>query len=178
GEKLNWYDPNDPSYNFIVKNKTKPIIGAGFFLYDKNWYLGLSSPSFLYTEYYDDTKVSRYNSPTYFYLSGIYVFTSNETLTLKPATIFKVASATSMSADVTLNALFLETFTLAAAYRFQATSTFNALAGFQVTDQIMIGYAYDLQTGALQHYNSGSHEIFLRFELGTRVQPKVNPRFF
>src|SRR5690625_5098438 len=84
GKKLDWYDPNDPSYNFIVKSKTKPVIGAGFFLYDENWYIGLSTPNFLSTEYYDDTKVSVYNSHTHFYLSGGYVFDINPNLKLKP----------------------------------------------------------------------------------------------
>lgn len=178
GEKLNWYNPNDPTYNFIVRHKTKPVIGAGFFLYDENWYVGLSSPNFLSTEYYDDTKVSVYNAHTHFYLSGGYVFQVSENLKLKPSVILKTIIGAPMSADVSLNAMFSEIFTLGAGYRFESNASFSALAGVQITNQLLIGYAYDLQTGALQHYNSGSHEIFLRFELGTRLQPKVNPRFF
>lgn len=33
---------------------------------------------------------------------------------------------------------------------------------------IMAGYAYDYTTTALQNYNSGTHEIMLRFELVSR----------
>ena len=178
GEKLDWYNPNDPSYNFVVRSKTKPVIGAGFFLYDQNWYVGLSTPNFLSTHYnYDDTKVSVYNSKMHFYLSGGYVFDVSSALKLKPAGVLKMVLGAPASFDATLNAMLYETLTLGVGYRFQSNGTFNGLAGFQITDQILIGYAYDLQTGALQHYNSGSHEIFIRFELGI-MSPKVNPRFF
>lgn len=179
GTKLNWYDPNDPSYHFAMRNQHKPVVGAGFFLYEENWYIGLSTPNFLATKYsYDDTKVSIYNSRAHFYLSGGYVFEVSPDVQLKPAAIVKAVVGAPVSADVSLNALFLETFSLGAGYRYDANSSFNGMAGFQLTHQILIGYAYDFQTGDLSHYNNGSHEVFLRFELGTRSRPKVNPRFF
>lgn len=179
GDRLNWYNPNDPSYNFVVRHKSAPVFGAGFYLYDKNWYIGFSSPSLFATEYnYDDTKVSVYDSKAHFYLSGGYVFQINPNFKLKPAVVIKVASGTPWSGDFTLNTLLYDRLTLGAGYRYRANSGINGLAGFQITDKMMIGYAYDFQTGDLAHYNHGSHEIFLRFELGTRSKPKVNPRFF
>ena len=81
-----------------------------------------------------------------------------------------------LSFDVSANALLYDKVSFGLAYRLDAAVT--ALAGFQVNDNIMIGYAYDYETTELSRYNSGSHEIYLRFELGTRVKAKVNPRFF
>jgi hypothetical protein len=43
---------------------------------------------------------------------------------------------------------------------------------------LMIGYGYDYETTDLGSYNSGSHEIFLRFEFATKTRIIVNPRFF
>lgn len=81
-----------------------------------------------------------------------------------------------LAIDVSANALLYERVTFGLAYRFDAAV--SGLAGFQVNDNIMIGYAYDYDTTPLGRYNDGSHEIFLRFELGTRVKAKLNPRFF
>ena len=56
----------------------------------------------------------------------------------------------------------------------------SALAGFQITDQIMLGLAYDreiTELGATQ-FNDGSFEVFLRFELLKKFQRTVSPRFF
>ena len=42
----------------------------------------------------------------------------------------------------------------------------SAALGFQVTDSIFLGYAYDYNTNGLGGYNSGSHEAIVKFYLG------------
>ena len=71
---------------------------------------------------------------------------------------------------------FFDKLMLGAAYRRDAAM--SALAGFQVTDGLFIGYSYDRETTQLRNYNSGSHEVFLRFELFNKVSKLVSPRFF
>jgi len=72
--------------------------------------------------------------------------------------------------------LFYEKFTLGAAYRWDASV--SGLAGFQVSDGLFIGYTYDADTSKLAKYHSGSHEIFMKFELFNNTKKKVAPRFF
>lgn len=174
-DKLNIYNPND--YDLKLNNFTAPIFGAGLFLYSDNWYVGFSVPSILETKYYDDVQVATASQKAHYYFTAGYVFdVVPDYLKLKPATMVKVAAGTPTSFDLSLNALILDRLTLGSAYRWNAA--WSALAGFQITDNIMVGYAYDFNTTELRHYNDGSHEIFLRFELGTKARPKVNPRFF
>lgn len=172
--RLTIYNPND--YDLQLRHHTAPMFGTGIYVYTDNWYIGLSTPNLLKTEYYDDVQVSTASSRAHYYLTAGYVFTLSDNLKLKPATMVKMTRGAPVSVDLSLNALFYDRFTLGAAYRWDAAA--SALAGFQVTRNIMIGYAYDFNTTDLGHYNSGSHEVFLRFELGTRLKPKVNPRFF
>jgi hypothetical protein len=63
--------------------------------------------------------------------------------------------------DVSGNFMFNDSSWVA--YRWSAAVT--AMAGFQISDAMYIGYGYDLETTNLNNYNSGSHEIFLRYEL-------------
>lgn len=172
--KLLIYDPND--YDLAQKNYAAPVIGAGIFLYSDKWYAGLSTPNFLETDHYDDVQVSTATEKTHIYLIGGYVFTLNPNLKLKPAVLGKVVAGAPVSIDVSANALLYNRVTLGLAYRMDAAV--SGMAGFQVSENIMIGYAYDYETTALSRYNSGSHEVFLRFELGTRYNAKENPRFF
>jgi hypothetical protein len=46
-----------------------------------------------------------------------------------------------------------------------------------VSQNWLIGYAYDMEVTKLADYNSGSHEFFLRYEFG-RHKKVVSPRFF
>lgn len=172
--KLNIYDPND--YNLRQENHSSPIIGAGFYLHSEQWYVGLSTPNFLETEFYDDVQVSTAIEKKHLYLIGGYVFTVNPNLKLKPAVLAKAVTGAPLALDVSANALIYDKLTFGLAYRFDAAV--SALAGFQISDTILVGYAYDYDTIELGNYNNGSHEIFLRFELGTRLKAKVNPRFF
>jgi hypothetical protein len=41
-----------------------------------------------------------------------------------------------------------------------------------------IGYGYDQETTNLENYNSGSHEIFLRYEIFKNNGKITTPRFF
>lgn len=172
--KLLIYDPND--YHLQRENYLSPRVGAGMYLYTDKWYVGLASPNFLETEHFDDVKVSTATEKAHFYLIGGYVFDLSTDLKLKPAVLAKAVMGAPLSVDVSANLLLYERVTFGLAYRWDAAV--SALVGFQVTDNIMVGYAYDYETTELNRYSNGSHEVFLRFELGTRYSGKVNPRFF
>src|SRR5690554_7517212 len=90
---------------------------------------------------------------------GGYVFTLNSDLKLKPAFLAKAVSGAPLSVDVSANLLMYERVTLGLAYRMDAAV--SALAGFQVNNNIFVGYAYDYETTELSRYNHGSHEVFL-----------------
>jgi hypothetical protein len=49
---------------------------------------------------------------------------------------------------------------------------------FQVNNQFRLGYAYDYTITELTRYNSGSHELMLRYELGFRRDRIISPRYF
>jgi hypothetical protein len=56
----------------------------------------------------------------------------------------------------------------------------NTLVGIvelQVNSQFKIGYSYDYNTGDLNTFNNGTHEIVVRYEFGYRVNAN-NPRYF
>jgi type IX secretion system PorP/SprF family membrane protein len=174
-DKLNPQDQNDPSLQNL-DNKFNPNFGAGVYLHSDKFYLGLSVPNFLEDTKYSDNSVSVFKERMNFYAIGGYVFDISPSLKFKPAFLTKMVTGSPLQVDVSGNFMFFEKLTLGVAYRWDAAV--SALAGFQVTDGIYIGYGYDLETTKLQNYNSGSHEVFLRFELFKRYSKMVTPRFF
>jgi type IX secretion system PorP/SprF family membrane protein len=174
-DKLDPSNPIDPNLqNF--NNEFSPNFGAGVYLHSDKLYLGLSVPNFLQDSKYNDNEVAVFQERMNFYFIGGYVFDVSPSIKFKPAFLTKMVTGSPLQVDASANFLFFDKFMLGGAYRWDAAV--SALAGFQVTDGLFIGYSYDMETTQLRRYNSGSHEVFLRFELFNKVSKMVSPRFF
>ena len=174
--KLNIYDPTDPRFQTNINNQLTPNVGAGAFLYSDLNYLGVSVPNILETNHYEHNDVSVARERFHVYIMGGQVFELAYNWKFKPAFLAKAVEGAPLQVDLTANVLFNDRFTLGAAYRWDAAV--SVLAGVQATDGLFIGYTYDMETTKLADYNSGSHEIFLRFELFKKYDKVMNPRFF
>lgn len=175
--KLTPEDQGDPQFQDF-KNKFTPNIGAGVYWHTDKAYVGLSVPNFIQTNRYDDNDVAIYKDKINYYFIAGYVFELDryETVKFKPAIMTKMVEGSPLQVDASANFMFNDKFVIGVAYRWSASV--SALAGFQITDGLYLGYAYDRETTKLVNYNSGSHEIFLRFEFLNKYGRITSPRFF
>jgi type IX secretion system PorP/SprF family membrane protein len=173
--KLN-SDPTVVDKSLVNYSKFSPNIGAGVYLHSDKSYIGISVPNFIETNRYNDNEVAIFKERINYYLIAGHVFDLNSDIKFKPALLTKVVEGAPLQVDVSANFMLYEKFVLGAAYRWDAAV--SALAGFQVTDGLYIGYGYDMDTTNLNNYNSGSHEIFLRYELFNNINKIISPRFF
>ena len=167
-----------------IDNQFSPNFGLGVYYHTDTFYAGFSAPNILETEFFDNSGGDS-NSVNFlaterinFYFITGYVFDLNSQLKFKPALLTKAVGGAPLQVDISANFLFAERFSFGAAYRWDAAV--SALAGFQITDQIMLGLAYDRETTELggTQFNDGSFEVFLRLELLKAFQKTVSPRFF
>jgi type IX secretion system PorP/SprF family membrane protein len=172
--RLNPVD-DDPSLHDF-NNKFTPNIGAGVYLHSDKAYVGFSIPNFIESNRYDDNEVAIFKEKINYYLIAGYVFDVNESIKFKPALLTKVVAGAPLQVDVSGNFMFNDKFVVGLAYRWSAAV--SAMVGFQVTDGMYIGYGYDHETTNLNNYNSGSHEIFLRYEIFKNNDKIITPRFF
>jgi type IX secretion system PorP/SprF family membrane protein len=172
--KLNPVD-DDPSLRDF-NNKFSPNIGAGIYWHSDKAYLGLSVPNFIETNRYNDNDVAILKEKINYYLIGGYVFDVSNSIKFKPAVMTKMVKGAPLQVDVSGNFMFNDKFVVGVAYRWSAAV--SAMVGFQISDGLYVGYGYDLETTKLDNYNSGSHEIFLRFELFKNDKKITTPRFF
>jgi type IX secretion system PorP/SprF family membrane protein len=172
--KLNPVD-NDPSLHDF-NNKFTPNIGAGIYLHSDKAYVGFSVPNFIETDRYNDNEVAIFKEKINYYLIGGYVFDITSNIQFKPAGLLKIVQGAPLQADISGNFMFMEKLTVGIAYRWSAAM--SGMVGFQISEGLHIGYGYDLETTHLDKYNSGSHEIFLRYELFKNNNRMTTPRFF
>lgn len=166
-----------------IDNKFNPNFGLGIYYHTDKFYAGLSAPNVLESEYFDndnsDGSVNFLSAERInFYLITGYVFDLSPDLKFKPALLTKAVSGAPLQLDLSASFLFADKFSFGGAYRWDAA--LSGLVGFQLTEQLMIGLAYDKETTELgtRKFNDGSFEIFLRWELLKRFQRTVSPRFF
>ncbi len=176
--RFDFSDTNVSSDNLFERtSKTVLNIGAGAFLFKEEFYVGLSSPNLIPSDI-DVNNDALYQNAIHVFLMGGYVFNLNDDFKLKPSTIVKMVAGAPLSFDISANALYLDRFELGASYRYQDAIT--ALAGFKVTPNLRLGYAYDFNTSALNDFNDGSHEFMLtyRFDVLGLSKKYSSPRFY
>ena len=173
--KLTFDSSNDPQFQ-IFDNKFRPNIGAGVYFHSNKFYIGFSVPNFIESDRFNNDNVSIYAEKIKYYLIGGYVFDLSSDLKFKPAFLSKLEQGAPLQLDASANFMFYDKFVFGVAYRWSASV--NAMAGFQITDGLYLGYGYDHETTNLRKYNSGSHEIFLRFEFFKNYDRITTARFF
>lgn len=173
--KLSFEHQDDPQFQNL-QNKFTPNIGAGVYWHSDRAYVGFSVPNFIETNRYDDNEIAIFKDKINYYLMGGYVFDLNYYTKFKPAVLTKMVQGAPLQVDVSGNFMFYDKFTVGLAYRWSAS--LSAMAGFQVSEGLYVGYGYDHETTRLRRFNSGSHEIFLRFEFFNNYSKIISPRFF
>ncbi|PCH72753.1 MAG: hypothetical protein COB98_11520 [Flavobacteriaceae bacterium] len=168
---------SDPYFNKKLNHLTANF-GAGIYVHTNKWYLGLSSPRLINTTYTNSTDFKTFEQLHYYGISG-YVFTLNSTLKLKPTFLTKYTHNAPLSYDLTANLLFDEKYWLGGSYRMNGKErAIGFIADMQVNKQLRVGYAYEIPTGEIRPYTSGSHEILLIYEFRFLKSKFRSPRYF
>ncbi len=158
-------NPGEPLNNQNI-NKFYPTLGAGLFMFEDDiWYLGASTPTFLTDGIYNDDVATIVEDKLQFNFIGGYVFNLSDQLKFKPAFLLNYLKGAPLNTNISANFLINEKFTAGASYRLN--SAVSALAGFQISSSTFVGYSYDYTTNPLGKFNNGSHELILKFYLGS-----------
>lgn len=171
------YTGSDPFFDDRL-DRLNPNFGAGVLVHSDRWYFGLSTPKIINHDLNNKTEFKALERVHYYALGG-YVFDLSENLKFKPSFMVKYTDGVPLSTDLTANFLFNERFWLGGSYRMNGKQEdIGALVDFQVTDQFRIGYTYEIPTGEIRPYTSGSHEILLMYEFKFMKNKQKSPRYF
>ena len=172
-------------YEYWMQNKECVFwINEGLYYHTNKFYAGLSAPNLLQTDHFDNSKQDSNTVQflsqeriNFYFITG-YVFDLNGDFKFKPALLTKVVGGAPLQVDFSANFMYNDRFTFGAAYRWDAA--LSGMVGFQISDQFMVGLAYDRETTDLggTQFNDGSFEVFLRYELIKSFRRLVSPRFF
>ncbi|RZJ67415.1 MAG: type IX secretion system membrane protein PorP/SprF [Flavobacterium sp.] len=171
----------DPAFANNI-HRVFPNVGVGTFFFSDKYYLGFSVPNLLRTKHLErqDAIATIGVEEIHYFFTGGYVFDISDDVKLKPAMMAKGVKGAPMAFDFTANTLLFNRFELGVAYRLD--DAIAGLAGFYITPELRFGYSYDYTLTNLGSYNSGTHEIFLLWDLNlSGLSGKgydKSPRFF
>ncbi|MFC5044144.1 type IX secretion system membrane protein PorP/SprF [Aquimarina sp. TRL1] len=185
-QRLSKFDVNDPSFENNIDNKFSPNVGIGLYYHTPRFYLGLSAPNLLETEHFDESATVGGNDSSAFvakerinyYLITGHTFDLSSDVKFKPALLTKLVLGAPLQVDLSASFLLYERLSFGVGYRWDAA--LSGMVGFQVSDGLMVGFAYDRETTELGKavFNDGSYEVLLRFELFKKYNRMLTPRFF
>jgi type IX secretion system PorP/SprF family membrane protein len=168
---------NDPLI-YGTEDRWSPNVGLGLYWHSDRWYVGLSAPRVLNTNKNKEQGFEALERISYYFTGG-YVFDLSANTKLKPAFLVKGTNGAPLSIDTTINFLFYEKFWLGGSYRInESTSAIGAIADFQISRQLRIGYAYEHPFSDIADYSNGTHEILLIYEFKFMNSKLKSPRYF
>lgn len=177
------FDPNGYRKNIVddgdalieaTSNQVMPDLNLGFWVYNKQFYFGMSAFQLLKSEVqfegvYDgghNGNFTKFNS--HYYVTGGIMMPMSDLITFVPSLMFKYVTPAPPSLDLNGKILYDDRFWGGLSYR--VGDAFALIAGVVVKKQLELSYSYDMTTSSLRQFSSGTHEVII----GYRFQhPKV-----
>ncbi len=171
---------DDVAFNENLNNSF-PNVGIGAFYSRSNFYAGVSAPNLLNSKHIENKNgINRIGSEEiHVFLTSGYVYELNQDLKIKPSVMAKIVKGSPLTFDASLNVLFHNRFEGGLSYRLE--DSVSAMFNISVLPSLRIGYAYDYTLSNLSDFSSGSHEIFVLFDLdllGLKKGYDKSPRFY
>jgi len=160
-----------------------PTFNAGLYFKSELFEIGISTIN-LQEPVIKDDFLSTTLSRNYF-LVGTYNLDLVRNVSLHPSVLIKT-DQTEWQSEISLLFKYDDNIFLGGSFRGYNSTTVDAaslLLGGSINDKITLAYAYDFTLSELNIVSSGSHELLLKFNLGTEVGkgklPKIifNPRY-
>ncbi len=171
----------DEDYLYDPSNirRVSPDLNFGMYYQTNTFFAGLSSKHLLENDYgfvFEDNKTSFTRLIRHFYFMTGTVWELSENIRLRPSTLVKFASGAPLQIDINASFLLKNSMMIGASFRTEKAMSF--MAELALTDEIRLGYSYDIYFNELQLYNYGSHEIRLTFDINIFEPRMVTPRYF
>lgn len=177
-------DPYDPATGSAISgelNKIRPDIGAGLWLYSRDYFIGLSAQQIVPQKlsFVDDAAIiTKGRLIPHVFLTGGYRFLINEDVNAIPSLMFKYINGSSKNnfqVETNIKFQYRDICWLGASLRYQ--DGFAAMAGINLGNAFNIGYAYDFTTTNLRTVSRGTNEIVIGIILGNKYSgacPRCN----
>ncbi|MEZ4911779.1 MAG: PorP/SprF family type IX secretion system membrane protein [Saprospiraceae bacterium] len=176
---------NDPSIPIGKVNKRLFNAGFGLYFNTNKYYLGLSVPRMIRADLdFDDNDLFSNEVRHVFVMTGG-TFIVNNDVRLTPQLLIRAAESAPITMDFNISATYKNKYSFGTTYRSGGATgdlgeSLDFIVGLQVSDQIMLGFAYDAGLSKIRKIENGSLEAIISYNFIPRSIKTiiVNPRYF
>ncbi|MFQ5335986.1 MAG: type IX secretion system membrane protein PorP/SprF [Flavobacteriales bacterium] len=183
--KLEFKDPNEIYYPDQLTSSWLLSFDAGLYYTTNTFYAGLA--------------VNHINQPWFglqdpnapadsaYYGAGFFghsaltfgkAFELTEKFLMKPSIMIQTVNASEIAGKFEASVAFLYDNKLWLGISARMGTGFVFMTEYNISDRFRLGYSYDLNLNALSTQTSGSHEVFIGFDLALNKQKILSPRYF
>jgi type IX secretion system PorP/SprF family membrane protein len=175
----------DPAVPDLSQRRFLYNFGTGLYYHSDKFYLGLSAPRLLPSNIdFAETEQKIAREVQHVYFMGGFSIKAGENIRFQPQTLVKVVPNAPIDADINLSAIFSERYTAGLTTRLGGSSkgiaeSMGVILAAQISNNMLLGFSYDITLSELRDFNTGSMEVLLRLCFGkSEGEDIVNPRFF
>ncbi len=173
-DNLNLFDPVSLDPLFVPRSGFAPNFGAGAYLYNNKYFVGLAVP-FLMSQ--TDSSSFNVDLGNYHYVfTAGYLFDFSPNFKMKPVTLIDYNKYFISYQIANHFILFKDALWLGTAYKSNKDLAF--MLEVQINSKLKIGYAYDHSFSEISKFSNGSHELMIRWELKNKANVDDSPFYF
>jgi type IX secretion system PorP/SprF family membrane protein len=152
-------DDADPKLTYGTINKFIPDADFGAYIYNYNYYVGLSANQLIeFKINFGDSSVDKNAIIRHYYLIGGYKYNINDNFEIEPSVLLKGTFKVPWQIDFNIKAYYQKNYWLGLSYR--TSKDLIVMFGIKYI-RYYIGYAFDYSLSTLRKYTNGSHEFML-----------------
>ncbi len=162
-------DPEDPVLGKGREQYTNLDVNVGAYYWTNLFYLGVSVKHLAPPKMDFEKRVPKsenwypHTSTQFFLMSGAALFL-NEDWSIRPEVFLRYVHATPLSANIGVHGCFQNRYFFGVHVQTGQKAVSFSLKGF-ITEQLRLGYSYDVYFGAIRSVQNGSHEISINYLL-------------
>ena len=146
-------------------SQLSPIVGAGLYLYDENFFFGFSTPTFIKTKYLDNNSTNISKRNIYLYSNAGYAFKFDNDFNLTPILQYRYTSNAPSSLVFMANLEWKDSFFGGLNTDFD--SSLGAFVGVRFLQNFKFAYSYESSLNDFSGYNGGGHTFLLTYEFSS-----------
>lgn len=163
--KLRFATTVDPAvYQTNIINKIRPDLSLGVYMYGPKLFAGVSAQQLVPSKIEFADNITRTINgkaiPHFFAIAGYRLLVA-EDFNIIPSVLVKYVKPAPIQAEANVKVMYMDMVWFGASYRHK--DGLAAMVGFNVGNNVNIGYSYDYTTSGLQTFSRGTHEVVLGF---------------